>query len=270
MKKYFKILVLIIVLSTSRIKGVKAEYFYEDNWITGVYANLVDGDFSKPQLMRFIKSSTDNRVAYCLTPRELLYYNVDYSKTEEIDLTQAQIERIKKLSYYGYGYQNHTSDEWYAITQFMIWKTVEPNMDIFFTDKYNGNRITRFTNEINELETLVNTTLPPLDLYAYGIDINNDELNLNQTYELYDHNNMLSNYDVYIPDNVFALSHDNKLELRASSPGEITLEFVKKYRAQNTEAAFLKASKGQKLYLPGDLEDISYFYTFKISKASIK
>ena len=55
MKKYFKILVLILIISTSQIKGVKAESFYEDNWITGVYANLIDGDFSKPQLMRFIR-----------------------------------------------------------------------------------------------------------------------------------------------------------------------------------------------------------------------
>ena len=43
-------------------------------------------------------------------------------------------ERISLLAYYGYGYEGHSDQKWYAITQVMIWRTTNPESDIYFTD----------------------------------------------------------------------------------------------------------------------------------------
>ena len=135
MKKYFKILMLILILSISRIKGVNAESFYEDNYISGVYANLIDGDFSKPQQMRFIRRKSDNKPSYCLTPRVYLYDTENYTqyytfRQDVLNFTEAKLDKVNQIAYFGYGYPGHTDDYWYAITQIMIWKEIEPNMDI--------------------------------------------------------------------------------------------------------------------------------------------
>lgn len=262
MKKYFKILVLIIILSTSRIKGVMAESFYEDNWISGVYANLVDGDFSKPQLMRFIRRKSDNQASYCITPRVLLYDDENYDVTSDLNLTEAQSKRIKRLAYFGYGYDNHTSNEWYAITQFMIWKVVEPNMDIFFTDKFKGNRISRFNDEIDELERLVdNPDIEP------NIDVPN--ILLNNSYQLSDINNSLNDYKLTVPNGIEASIHDNYLYLKSSVPGNYTLQFNKEYNLYKNKPMYYSANKGQQILVPGNLDKINHQININVSKAAI-
>ena len=42
--------------------------------------------------------------------------------------------------------------KWYAITQVMIWRTTNPESDIYFTDTLNGNRISSYNDEMAEME----------------------------------------------------------------------------------------------------------------------
>lgn len=259
MKKYIKVLVLILIVSTSRIKGVRAESFYEDNWITGVYANLIDKDFSKPQLMRFIRRKSDNRPVYCITPRVLLYEDEVYSP-KGVNLSDEVVNKIDRLAYFGYGYANHTSNEWYAITQFMIWKTVEPNMDIFFTDKFNGNRITRFTNEINELNNLVND-------YSKIPNIPSINMLPNEEYKFEDDNQVINNYNLE-PTNLDVSINNNILYIKSSEKGDYTLNFNRNTTKYGYRTTYYKASKGQDIVLPGDLS-LYYQVDVKVAESEI-
>ena len=261
MKRILKVLVLIIILSTTRIKGVKAESFYEDNWISGVYANLIDGDFSKPQLMRFIRRKSDNKASYCITPRVLLYEDEIYN-TSNVNLSEEQKKRIEMLSYFGYGYGNHTSNEWYAITQFMIWKTVEPNMDIFFTDKFKGNRITRFTDEINELEYLIKQ-------YDIVPNINISNVSLNKSYQIEDTNKVLNNYKLISSNEVDASIQNNILNIKSGKPGNHTLNLIKEYNLYNNNPSYYSASRGQQILVPGNLDAVKHKIDINVSKANI-
>ena len=114
--------------------------------------------------MQFIRRSEDNKFVYCVQPytdidNNLPYYEVardDYATV--LNLTEEQWDRVSLLAYYGYQYNengyDHTAKKWYAITQVMIWRTTNPESDIYFTDTLNGNRITKYTKEMEEIEFL--------------------------------------------------------------------------------------------------------------------
>ena len=59
------------------------------------------------------------------------------------------------IAHYGYGYPNHTDLKWYGVTQYLIWNELGLD-DLYFTDSYYGNRITAYTNEIDEMNSLIN------------------------------------------------------------------------------------------------------------------
>ena len=266
MRKIFSILVLTIVLSVIRINRVMAETFYEDNWISGVYVNLIDGDFSKPQQMRFIKRRSDNRAIYCLTPRETIYETENYNKYNAGDLNVINMSvekylRLSEIAYFGYGYPNHTSDEWYAITQFMLWREMEPNMDIFFTDKFKGNRINRFENEINEIENLI-TNFKKIPNFG--------ELNLlpNSEYQIEDKNNVLNTYNIYSSD-IPISKNGNILTINTKNTGTYNFSFLKIPNLYNDTSFIYKAQKGQDLLVAGAISSIHAGYKINVSKGKI-
>lgn len=265
MKKYLKIFVLILLLSTSRIKGVKAESFYEDNWISGVYANLVDGDFSKPQQMRFIRRKSDNKASYCLTPRFLLYDDQVYNRYDinQQDISEAKLKRINKIAYFGYGYQNHNDDYWYAITQIMIWKEMEPNMDIFFTDSYRGNRITRFENEMEEINNLINEydKLPSF----HGL-----ELIADNNYEFVDPNTAIKNYELYSDEGIETSKDDDILTIKTKDTGNYRITFYKDDNLYYENPYVYKASMGQDIFVQGTIGGMSYSFNVKVNNNELQ
>ena len=120
-------------------------------------------------------------------------FKEDYEKV--LGFSESQWDRISLLAYYGYGYGNHTDQKWYVITQVMIWRTTNPESDIYFTDKLNGSRVNKFDGEIAELESLVakHYTAP-----KFQSDI---VMPIGSTISLNDSNNVLSNYEVSIYEN---------------------------------------------------------------------
>ena len=268
MKKYFKILMLILILSISRIKGVNAESFYEDNYISGVYANLIDGDFSKPQQMRFIRRKSDNKPSYCLTPRVYLYDTENYTqyytfRQDVLNFTEAKLDKVNQIAYFGYGYPGHTDDYWYAITQIMIWKEIEPNMDIFFTDILNGNRISKFENEMNEINNLINE-------WNKGPAIYGGELTANNEYEYTDNLNVLHNYEV-VHDNSIDMSIDNNtLKIKTYDKGMFRTMFKKESNLYVDNPYVYTANRGQDIFVQGSIGGKSYTVFFNVTNNKIQ
>ena len=169
MNKIFKCALfgMLFLLSIVGIKEVHAETYtgqaiWPSEYISNIYLKKVKPDgYTKYQQARFIRRSEDNQFVYCLQPyididNNLPYYDVireDYEKV--LGFSESQWDRISLLAYYGYGYGNHTDQKWYVITQVMIWRTTNPESDIYFTDTLNGTRVNKFDGEIAELESLV-------------------------------------------------------------------------------------------------------------------
>ena len=52
MKKILRLFIFLLVFS---LGNVKAERFYEDNYVSDIYATYIKDDYSKSQHMRFIR-----------------------------------------------------------------------------------------------------------------------------------------------------------------------------------------------------------------------
>jgi hypothetical protein len=178
MKKVISLIILLFICLFCLSNNVFATKFYEGDYISGEYISKVNDGKIHYLTMKFINDSNGN-VLYCMEPFVKFYEDYDYSKSDNYKNYDSSILRkVELLSYYGYGYKNRTSSKWYVITQYLIWKTVSSN-DIYFTDKLNGKKITKYTNEMNELLNDVNKHDINNLVVNYDVDYNSNlELDL--------------------------------------------------------------------------------------------
>ncbi len=229
---------MLFLLSICGAQTVHAEKYtgqaiWPSEHISNIYIKKVKPDgYTKYQQARFIRRSEDNKFVYCLQPytdidNNLPYYDVireDYARV--LGFSEEQWDRISLLAYYGYDYNengyNHSDQKWYAITQVMIWRTTNPESDIYFTDSLNGSRISKFESEIAELESLV------ANHYKQPKFESNITLPIGSSVSLNDSNNVLSNYKVTGTSNVSASINGNQLTITGNGVGDGTITLEKK------------------------------------------
>ena len=226
---------MLFLLSIFTVQTVHAEQYNgtvtEKEWISNIYVKKDIPGRSKYEQSRFIRRSSDNQFVYCIqpfsgidnsTPYEII--RSDYSSM--LNFTEEQWERVSLLAYYGYQYNengiDHSEQKWYAITQVMIWRTVRPDADIYFTDKLNGNRISKFESEIAEMEQLVANHYRRPNLQS------NVTLPIGNSVTLDDSNNVLQNFKVSNTKNVSASINGNQLIVTATNIGNGEIQLEKK------------------------------------------
>lgn len=223
MKKYFKILLLLLIVIFG-IKGVKVKALsmstsYIDNVWSFHYRN---GDmWSYGQLpFRYV----DGKLVYCIQPdvristSEYNEYEFDRSGYSEEDRINMEL-----ISYYGYGYDNHNSINYYIATQDLLWR-FSPDDDIKWTTTNNENgEVIDITNEKNEILSLVSkhNVLPTFNNSLNNILVNGELI-------LIDENNVLNNYDLDYPDNLNIIKEDNKLIIISKTEGEYKVKLKHK------------------------------------------
>ena len=182
-------------------------------------------------------------------------------------MTQEQWRRITLLAYYGYGYGNHTDIHWYTVTQYLIWQTVPHGYDIYFTDTLNGNRITKYTNEINELNRLV-------EEHNISPNITNDTIDMviGDTVELTDSNNVLNKFEVVDTDNVSASISGNTLSITANDVGDGSVTISKRDKNYSHPAIIYYHPTSQDLMMRGAYDPIDVNLKIEIvgGKVSVK
>ena len=175
MKRFIIFLICILGISSFSLINVNAagEYsFYEGDYIQGIWITKAKGGTRYYQKARFFMMSGSNRFSYCIEPFAMFNENGKYTLSETAhNLSPSQMKRISLIAYFGYTYGSHYDPKWYAVSQYMIWKEADPTGDIYFTDGLDGNRINAYTNEINEINSLINNylTLPSIANYEYTI-----------------------------------------------------------------------------------------------------
>lgn len=202
-------------------------------WIPNTYVSKKEANGTVHwQQLTMITRKSDNQFVYCIEPGTGLdvnstYTGYDSNQFNVANMTQAQWRRIQLLAYYGYGYSdsevNHTDLKWYSVTQFMIWKTVPHGMDIYFTDTLDGNRITRYTSEMAEMEALLEKhyTTPDFGSTSFDMVIGN-------TLKLTDKNGVISKYATTNNDFVTTSKSGNDLYITAKNVGNTSLTLTKK------------------------------------------
>ncbi|MCI8346416.1 MAG: Cys-Gln thioester bond-forming surface protein [Bacilli bacterium] len=238
MKKKLKCLLLLFgLLALCPSIQVKAQTYQETfndkyKWIPDTFINKEKGSTKKYQQLAVITRKSDNQFVYCIEPGTPLdsneiYTGQDYDQAYVANMTQSQWRRIQLLAYYGYGYSdsevNHTDLKWYSVTQFMIWQTVPHGYDIYFADSLNGNRISKYTSEMAEMEALLSKHYATPDFGA-----TNFETVIGQTLKLTDNSGVLSKYEVTSNSFISSSKSGNDLYLTATAVGNTNISLTKK------------------------------------------
>lgn len=235
----YTLAVVFLFMAFLGIKEVHAEVYsgnaiWPSEYISNIYIRKYRSDgYIKYQQARFIRRSEDNAFVYCLQPfvdidNNLPYYNIarsDYASV--LNITEAQWDRIALLAYYGYQYNengyDHSNNKWYAITQVMIWRTIEPSNKFVFTDTLNGTDLpNKFASEIAEMESLVSSHYTRPNFNTTDLT-----LPLGQSITLTDSNGVLKYFKVSSTENVEAKIDGNNLILKATGIGKAKVNLVK-------------------------------------------
>ena len=200
-----------------------------------------------------IRRKSDNAPVYCIQAN--IQFNSGSNVNGIIDtntmismtnMTAEQIGRIKLIAYYGYGYGNHTSPEWYYATQLLIWSITNPGYVYAISD--NDPTLTpsgRYDGYYNEINSLVNnhTTQPSF----YGKKV---EMVAGETITLTDTNQVLSKYYEGITnDNLSAKIEGNNLVITAKKGYEGDVKLLTK---KNTNEPMLYEGANQYCLSAGD------------------
>ena len=248
MKKIIFILMTIMLTFICSTKVEAQTQFYEGEYIDGIYMNKQKTEISAIyyQKARFFRQVGTNQFAYCIDPFIFFTEGSTYEETiNPNNLTQQQKERITEIAYFGYGYHNHTDKKWYAITQFMIWQTADPTANFYFTDGLNGPRIEAYTQEMNEINTLITNYHKSTSLLNKTYTIVEGE-----TIFLEDTNNIISTYSI---DNQNFRIEGNKLIGDNLTKGEYTINLLKQENHYNKPILFYQALDSQALMQTGDI-----------------
>lgn len=212
----------------------------------------------------FILRDEEENFVYCLNPFYELntsnYYN-EYDYNDSIfNLTNEQLNKINLISYYGYGYGDHTDLKWYGVTQFLIWKTLDLD-DIYFTDD-NGNKIIAYAGEIKEIENLVKKylTLPNFANKTF-------EQSINSTTNLSDYNKVFPYYEVKSSNLDFYFRNDYGY-VTTKEEGDYEINFVRKSPIERDYILY-GLDDSQSLISPGRIEDIEFKVNFVVTSGSI-
>ncbi len=222
--------------------------FYEAEFIQGIYMSRVDyvGNIRYYQQARVNRQSGTDEFAYCIEPYTSIRNGYLYESTENPTyLSSSQIDRIAKLAYFGYGYKDHTDIKWYAITQLLIWQTSTPNGYFYFTSWLDGPNNYAFQDEINELETLVDTYLLTPSFHEQTFEVVEDHDLL-----IIDRNQVISTYQSN--DNLTIENNEIRLENLQEGSYEYTFS---KGGTGTIPALFYYSSTSQNLVKRGTIID---------------
>lgn len=269
MKKNILFLMLLSAIIITGILPAKAmeSSFYEAEYIDNIWMNKItsnDKSTIKYQKARFFRETSSNKFAYCIEPEAFFQEGADYSSTDyPYNLSSEQINKIQAIAHFGYKYDNHQEDKWYAITQLMIWKEADPLGDYYFTDSLNGNRINIFTNETNEINTLVSNYFQEPSFSGKTIEIVNGK-----TAIIEDTNNVLSNYNKPWTGEII----DNKLiiDTKKFNEGDHQFTLKRKFKDYQTPTIFFQSTNSQNIVIPGNIPQKEIGFNLRTFKTKLE
>lgn len=258
MKKILIIFIISMIFLTREIYADNnEEYIIAGERIDGIYFRkeasptirwIFYGDILRRQ--------RDNHFVYSIEPGIKLNKKASIGTTDISQTTMINYEeweKVKLYAYYGYNYQdethNHLDIKWYFATQLLIWRYLRPSWDIFFTDTINGNKISKYEDELLEIESLAHNhfIIPKFDNYPY-------EINIGESLEIIDQNNVINKYKTSNNDGLDLIIKDNKLIIKGVKPGEYLVRLYQDYNLHEEEA-MIYISEYLDTMIPGKLTD---------------
>lgn len=260
---------LIIIFLTSLIALLpqstyaKATNFYEDKYIDNVWMNKITPNRKTIyyQKARMFRQRETGNIAYCLEPFTMFNENSSYEDMVSTKLTEEQKNRIKYLVYLGYKNKGKEDEIWYAITQLLIWETVEPNGLYYFTDSLNGNKTSKYQDLINELNNAVNNYQNSIKTELnYTITIGEKiEIPLDNDYNI-----------TYKSDDKYTTITNNTITIENLPVGEHKIVVAQKFNNHKENIVFFTSVDSQDLVTIGNLDEETLAINVKVNDTEVK
>ena len=270
-----KIIILIILLSFILVPKLEVyaetyiDKFIIAEEISGIYFGKNNGNETQYRKAKFKRRVSDQKIVYCIEPFEDMiensnYNGYDYNYEKILNLSKETWDRVKLLSYYGYGYGNHTEDKWYAITQLLIWKEINKEADFYYTETFKGKRVDRFIEETNELNSLVNNHYKKISFADETIDIS-----INSEIILEDKNQVLKDYNLMNYTDIIKIEQ-NKLVIKTSNEEkEIDIILEKKDNLYGAPPIIYVSNTYQNILSVGSFDNITTSFKLRIGSGNI-
>lgn len=236
----------------------ESTFYYDSERVEEMWINKVSSKETRSAHPYLLKRRGDNIYVYCLEAFTLMQndskytYDTNYLK---YGLSKSDMDRINLLIYYGYGYKNHTSDKWYGITQYLIWKLTDKDADIYFSKEKNGSKANLYESEINEIESLVKEhNTKPNFIKNYTISTNSNLV--------IDSNIDLSNYT--IESNARNVVKNNKIYFSNLDVGNYWVKLKRNDNRFKNSYMLYYSNESQNVIIPGNYETFDKEYSFNI------
>lgn len=272
MRKLIKIIVLLLSILISLKLEVYASTYTDKFIISDVIDNIFyakeKNGVVEYRKAKFKRRVDDGKIVYCIEPfvdlsENTSYKGYDYNYEELLKISKEDWERISLLSYYGYGYPGHEEEKWYPITQLLIWETIDKEATFYYTKTYKGEKTTKFTSEIKELEELVKKHYikPSFNNQIIETSINS-KIIIKDENEVLDKYEIISNDQVKIEGNNLILETTDKIET-------ITIKLKKKDNLYNIKPVIYISDTYQNVLSIGSYEDIESIINVNVDAGSI-
>lgn len=127
------------------------------------------------------------------------------------------------IAYYGYDYSGHQTTEYRAATQALLWETINADNTVFSSQRWAQGTIHDVSAQRNEIENLVRNhyVRPSFNGATIKTKVGSETV-------LTDTNNVLSNFYVSASNGAEVRIEGNKLIVKTTKVGNVTLQFKKK------------------------------------------
>lgn len=273
MKKIIKYMIFILAIFLINISSIDAEEYNgvieAGEAIDGIYYYKTRSDsesityptHSFHEQAHIYYDSVNHHVVYCIEswhpitgamPNDYSVYDKNVEKT---NLTDSEMEEINLLAYYGYGYKDseydHTSAEWYAITQMLIWQIQAPNYNHYIVNSITSTKpIISYNSKMDEIRLLVRKHKNDLSLY-------DKKMKINTAVENKDISNNLKYYKVdKCDDGIEAVIEEDKVIIKSLNKlGDFSYSLRRKYNKWNKKMKIYISDRYQNVFEPGDMDD---------------
>ena len=273
MKKIIKYIAFILAVFLINISSINAEEYKgvieKGEPIKGVYyyKTRQDTEDVKYPTHEFheaayiYRDSINHNIVYCIESWQHLTgattndYRVYDHNVKETNLSNSLIDELNLVAYYGYGYKDdkydHTSPEWYAVTQALIWQLQAPNYRHYITNSISSTKQSfEYDKKINELKKLVS-------VHKWNLFLSNIDMEINTVEEEEEKTGNLKFYEIDKYDEGIDVSIEGQKVIIKSlnKAGNFSYSLRRKFNKWNKKMKIYVSDKYQNVLEPGDMED---------------
>lgn len=235
MKTRTKIIFTILAFFSFVIKSeARTNYIEAVEEIPNVNLYLKINNDEKYISMKKIKNHDTNDLLYSLNPeKDFISENVNaYNYSWLIDLNENLYKEVSKFIYFGYGYQNRTTLNWYIATQYLVWEYVlGTSGEIYFVDDAH-NQINLYEEEI----TAIKNDIAKMYTLPSFVEENSFStiatLKINEEITFTDNHHVLKDMTIPYIGSSNIVINENKITVSFTEPGQHSLIFTKEFQAE--------------------------------------